>query len=103
MGSEMCIRDRFKHGVLVNVPSPARYAFHKLVVSQRRPIAMQEKIKRDIAQASQLFQILLDVRPFDITQAAEQANAMGVKFEKQILAGIKLLPDKLAAEIVGKL
>ena len=93
----------FKHGVLVNVPSPARYAFHKLVVSQRRPIAMQEKIKRDIAQANQLFQVLLDVRPFDITQAATHAKAMGAKFEKQMLAGIKLLPEAIATELAENL
>ena len=48
----------YKHGVLINVPAPARFAFHKLVVSQRRRAGDVEKIKRDLAQAEQLFEIL---------------------------------------------
>ena len=89
----------YKHGVLINVPSPARYALHKLVVSQRRPIAMHEKIKRDLSQAAQLLQMLAEIRPFDITQAAEAAQEMGKKFSAQMNAGLKQLPESISGEI----
>lgn len=34
-------------GALVNVPDPARYAWHKLIISQRRMVN-REKVRKDI-------------------------------------------------------
>ncbi len=36
-------------GVLVNVPAPARFALHKLVVAAMRPAALQAKAAKDRA------------------------------------------------------
>ena len=82
----------FRSGVLVNVPDPARFALHKLVVSQRRPVAQQIKAKKDIQQASEILDVLLEDRPGDIWIALEAAHAMPEKFQSQLAKGIERLP-----------
>lgn len=47
-------------GVLVNIPSPARYALHKLIVAGERATAFAAKTGKDIRQAELLFDVLLD-------------------------------------------
>lgn len=81
----------YKHGVLINVPSPARFAFHKLVVSQRRRAGDVEKIKRDLSQAEQLFEVLVEGRPGDLILAYEGSEKMGDKFRKQLFSGMKAI------------
>ena len=56
-------------GVLVNVPSPARFAFHKLWVARERPVSEQAKARKDTAQAEELLVILSEDRPEDIAHA----------------------------------
>jgi len=92
----------YKHGVLINVPAPARFAFHKLVVSQRRRAGDVEKIKRDLAQAEQLFQILVEGRPGDLILAYEATEKMGEKFNQQLVNGMKLI-DAEVSEAVMKI
>ncbi len=83
----------FRSGVLVNVPNPARFALHKLVVSQRRPISQQSKAKKDIQQANDLLELLLEDRPGEIWIALEAALQMPEKFQMQLKKGIKQLPS----------
>jgi len=83
-------------GILVNVPSPARYALHKLVASRRRPAALQTKTIKDIDQAKLLLTVLLEDRPGDIQEAIKAAKKMPEKFLEQLVLGIKKLPDNLA-------
>ncbi len=91
----------YKHGVLISVPAPARFAFHKLVVSQRRRSADVEKIKRDLSQAEQLFAILIEGRPGDLILAHEAAEKMGEKFMRQLVAGMKLIKPEVS-EAIGE-
>ena len=96
----------YKHGVLINVPAPARFACHKLVVSQRRRAADAEKIKRDIAQAQQLFEVLIEGRPGDLIMAYEAAEKMGDKFLQQLKMGMKMIDSELKKsvdKIVGQI
>ncbi|MCW8831596.1 MAG: GSU2403 family nucleotidyltransferase fold protein [Gammaproteobacteria bacterium] len=81
----------YKHGVLINVPAPARFAFHKLMVSQRRRAADVEKIKRDLMQAEQLFEVLVEGRPGDLILAYEAAEKMGDKFLQQLKLGMAMI------------
>lgn len=81
----------FRGGVLVNVPSPARFAFHKLVVSQRRPVSQQTKTNRDIMQAEMLFNVLLEDRPGDIWLACDVVERMPDKFRQQLKRGLRKL------------
>ncbi len=86
-------------GIRVNVPEPARFALHKLVVSQRRPSAFAAKSKKDIDQARQVLEELIEARPGAILSALESAENMGDKFIKQLKAGAKRLPKSLASEL----
>ena len=70
----------FKHGIMINVPAPGRFAIHKCVVSQRRKAASAGKARKDLQQAGQVFQALLEERPGDISLAFEAAQKMGEKF-----------------------
>ncbi len=83
----------FRSGILVNVPAPARFAVHKLVVSRRRPSAQQVKARKDIQQATELFNILIEDRPGDIWIALDAASTMPRKFQSHLKEGINLLPD----------
>ena len=87
------------HGVLVNVPSPARFALHKLVVSRRRPPAFAEKARRDLAQATMLLDLIVDERPGDLALAADAALAVGGRFVGQMRAGMTALEPALAGRV----
>lgn len=89
-------------GILVNVPSPARYALHKLVISAQRSAAMQTKSIKDINQADHLLSVLLNDRPGDIQLAFEAAKKMPTKFSQQLATGIEKLPEDLSNELANK-
>ncbi len=82
----------FDIGVLVNVPDPARFALHKLVVSQRRPAAFASKAKKDIDQAAQLIEVLSELQPGSLYIAHCAAEEFGKKFFTTYLNATKLLP-----------
>jgi len=56
-------------GIRVNVPAPARFAFHKLWVSTSRPVSEAAKSRKDVRQAEGILEVLADDRPHDITTA----------------------------------
>ncbi len=58
-------------GILVNVPDPARFAFHKLWISGKRPVSEQTKALKDLRQAGDLLEVLLEDRPGDLPPAWE--------------------------------
>lgn len=73
-----------KAGILVNVPAPARYVFHKMMTASRRPSYWQTKASKDIAQARQLFIALLELRPGDISLAWEALQKQPGAFKKAV-------------------
>ena len=85
----------FRSGMFVNVPNPARFALHKLVVSRRRPVAQQIKARKDVQQATELLNLLLEDRPGDIWIALEAAQAMPDRFLSHLAEGIEQLPADL--------
>ncbi len=89
----------YKHGIFINVPAPARFAFHKLVVSQRRRAGDVEKIKRDLAQAEQLFEVLVEGRPGDLILAHEATEKMGEKFNQQLTAGMASIKPEVSEAV----
>lgn len=70
-------------GILVLVPSPQRYAVHKLVISQRR---QQTNIKRDkdILQAEALLEILNQKRPYELGEIWNKAFEHGPKWRQPL-------------------
>jgi len=83
------------HGIMINVPSPARFAMHKCVVSQMRPAADAIRARKDIQQADELFRVLVDNRPGDLVLARDAAEKAGSEFLARYRAGMKLLPDDI--------
>ena len=84
-------------GLLARVPDPARFALHKLVVSQRRPAAFAAKSRKDISQAAAVLEVLDDLRPGDIHAAGAAAGQMGRRFVTQLLSAADRLGDNLGA------
>ena len=82
-------------GLLVFVPDPARFALHKLAISQRRPPAFIAKSRKDISQAAAVLEVLNELRPGDIHAAGQAARQVGAKFVKQVIAGAGRLDDNL--------
>lgn len=73
-------------GILVNVPDPARYALHKLLVSGRRSVAEQAKSAKDLRQAQALLEVLAEDRPNDVRVAlAALAGRPGEKAVREAL------------------
>lgn len=93
--------------VAVNVPDPARFALHKLVVAAERPAAMTTKRDKDLAQSAQLFEVLGEDRPGDLTLAWEALVARGGAWVKRVKRSVSALervsPEaaRLARELAG--
>lgn len=78
-------------GVLVRVPSPARFAVHKLLVAQDRPPAFQTKARKDLAQAAAVIEALAEMRPGDLEAALTVARKRGRRWVQALTRGIATL------------
>ena len=93
-----------KAGVVVNVPNPARFAIHKLVLSQRRPSAEAAKSRKDRLQAEQLLNCLLDQRPGDLWITIDSVNRYdSKKFRGQLKSGLSLLEGNVRGVLLEKI
>jgi hypothetical protein len=81
-------------GILVNVPDPARFTFHKLIVSGER--------EKDLRQAAQVFSTLIDERPGDVRAAWEEIRLAGKGWVKRVKEGITAL-KKIDSSAAGKI
>jgi hypothetical protein len=89
-----------KEGVVANVPSPGRFAVHKLVLGERRSASEAAKARKDTAQATQLVACLLDSRPGDLWLALDAAGEYpSAGFMRNLKAGIRKLPVNLRRPI----
>jgi hypothetical protein len=78
-------------GVLVQVPHPARFALHKLIVARRRPATWQAKRDKDLRQAAQLIELLASDRPGDLGVARAAIARRGAGWTKALEGGLNLL------------
>jgi hypothetical protein len=85
-------------GIRVNVPAPARFAFHKLWLAAVRPASEAAKAKKDLRQAEQVLDVLLDDRPADISSAWTELVR-----RKSMLRGVRMSSRKLAPELLERL
>ncbi len=85
-------------GILVKVPNPARFAFHKLITSRLRDVTSQDKARKDIMQASQVFSVLTDDRPGDIILAWDEIKRRGRGWIKHASDGLNLFRKIYTAE-----
>jgi hypothetical protein len=80
-------------GVLALVPTPERYAVHKLILSVRRRTGNVKRDK-DLKQAQTLIEPLLEKRPRELSAAWEEAFARGPTWRQLLLTGMsRLEPD----------
>lgn len=89
----------YEHGIMVNVPAPGRFAIHKCAISQKRPAAYAAKGRKDLSQAEQVFEVLLDSRPADIALAYNAAKNQGSAFVADFHAGLRLLDSEIASPL----
>lgn len=75
-------------GIYVQVPAPERYAVHKLILALDRPAAIAKRDK-DLQQAGQLIEALVDGRPEDLKRAWEEAHGRGPKWRALLLGGMR--------------
>ena len=76
-------------GILVQVPSPARFALHKLIVAQVRDISKHGTAEKDLMQAAQIIRMLVDERPGALRIAWDTILCRGERWLKRINAGIR--------------
>jgi len=86
--------------VLVNLPDPARYGLHKLIVACERG-ARHPKHGKDIAQALALIDWHLAHAPVPLRDAWRDLVARGSGWEKRARASLEQAP-KMQSEIVAR-
>jgi hypothetical protein len=74
--------------VLVSVPSPARFALHKLIVANERPPTMHAKREKDLWQAARVLEVVLEERRGDLPIAWAALSAHGTGWVRRALAGL---------------
>ncbi len=82
---------------LVNVPAPARFALHKLLVATLRPAAFQTKAEKDVAQAAEVLEVLVDARPGNLPPAWDALRAGGQRMGHAAKRGLHLLRKQSSA------
>ncbi|RMI17084.1 hypothetical protein EBE87_24190 [Pseudoroseomonas wenyumeiae] len=86
----------FGAGILVNVPSPARFVWHKLILSQVRTTDRQ-KARKDILQAQTLLPVLAEDRPYELRSAWKDLATDGrVTWQETAKAGIAAMDPQVA-------
>lgn len=85
-------------GVIVRVPVPARFAFHKLWTARRRPASEHPRSRKDRHQATALLEVLAEERPEDLALAWDAlANRRSAK---RIIEGeLQRLPEEVGARV----
>lgn len=85
-------------GILVYIPSPAAFAFHKLWVAARRNVSEQQKARKDLRQAGQLLEVLLEDRPADVRKAWRRLTT---SMATSVRRSFRQLDDTLRQTLAG--
>ena len=74
-------------GIYVLVPSPQRFAVHKLIVSRRRRQGAAKRDK-DVKQSAALLEVLNDKTPYELKSAWEEAYRRGSTWQNLLSEGL---------------
>ena len=77
-------------GIYVTVPSPQRYAIHKLIISRRRSEGTGKR-EKDIHQVEGLFSLLWQKRSYELKSAWEEAYSKGNEWRRLLVEGLSEL------------
>jgi len=79
--------------VLVNIPSPMRYALHKLVIMGEREESFRTKVQKDAGQVAALVEYGLLRSSSALNRAAEDLMSRGPGWRKRATEGLKHVAD----------
>ncbi|HUD52760.1 GSU2403 family nucleotidyltransferase fold protein [Parvibaculum sp.] len=82
------------NGIYVHVPSPHRFALHKLIIAQRRKAGDAKKIK-DIIQAEALLQLLTQRQPGELKRVWDEAWNRGKTWRNLLCEGLGAIDAKV--------
>lgn len=85
-------------GVYINVPSPYRYAVHKLMISRRRPEGAAKRDK-DVHQAEALLTLLARKRSYDLKEIWNEAEQRGAEWRKLLHEGFAQLSPQTQQQL----
>ena len=80
--------------VVVNIPAPARYALHKLIVYGEREGAFRVKSLKDLQQAAALIEVLENSRPWELQEAWQDLLGRGKGWVQRAMRGISALKKR---------
>jgi hypothetical protein len=75
-------------GILVNVPLPARFGFHKLIVAGERGATVHTKVEKDLLQAAQVLALLVEERAGDVLVAWDEIKRRGKGWMSRVSSGL---------------
>lgn len=75
-------------GVPVNIPQPARFAVHKLILAQKRDVGTRLKRQKDLSQADALIDALQSHDPYALHDALEDAVGRGSGWRDPVLRSL---------------
>ncbi len=78
-------------GVVVRVPPAPRYAMHKLLIARKRGGRFLAKRAKDLAQANELIDILLETDEVALLDALDSIRVRGPAWRKAIEASLREL------------
>jgi hypothetical protein len=85
-----------KAGIPVTVPTPWRYAVHKLMIAGER--LEEEKTEKDMVQAEQLIIACLEGRRgYDLHEAWTEARERGPRWKEKLARGVAALTADVRA------
>ena len=84
--------------VAVNIPHPARYALHKLLVYGERKASFVQKAQKDLWQAAALLECLKARRPWEIEEGWADLLGRGAGWVTRAKQGVGALA-KMAPEL----
>jgi len=79
----------YGRGVLVRVPRPVRFALHKLLVAQHRGPTERAKRQKDLRQARELLDILIEIDEATFQDSLDDARARGKSWKTAINASLR--------------
>lgn len=85
-----------RFGTLVNVPSPERYAVHKMIVSTLRQTTGESAVKadKDMVQSGILIEaLILKRRHDDLADVLREAVQRGAAWKDRLKRSVKRLDD----------
>ena len=87
--------------IMANVPHPARYALHKLIVAGEREGIFLAKAGKDLMQAGLLLSVLREAAPWQVEEAWEDLKTRGAGWTSRVRRGLAALEKKFPTERFG--